>query len=222
MKHLIGAYRRTRVFLEPLTGEFSMYLEGTNLKMKHGVRRFTRRKEPETTNWIQNVVKGTFYDIGANAGTYSILASQYANQVIAIEPNPFQFKLLCDNIRINKIDNIIPLNIAILGDTGLFDLPCPHKEGKTTNNRNSAFRLSRQSYSLDKLIDDFDLPYPDYMKVDCDSPMLDHLLSSPKTLNKLTSLLIEEPKPYTIIGFDRQDFKHPSGDINYIFTKHDL
>lgn len=59
-----------------------------------------------------------FFDIGANAGAYSILACQHSQaQVHAFEPHPVIFKHLKRNILIqNNTNNIILHNFA-LGDT---------------------------------------------------------------------------------------------------------
>lgn len=50
----------------------------------------------------------TFYDIGANVGAYTILASGVAKaKTIAFEPLPATYNKLIDQIRINKIDNLV-------------------------------------------------------------------------------------------------------------------
>lgn len=49
-----------------------------------------------------------FGDIGANIGSYTILASVVANaKTIAVEPIPSTFKHLCDNIKINDAENVV-------------------------------------------------------------------------------------------------------------------
>jgi FkbM family methyltransferase len=50
---------------------------------------------------------GTFFDIGANIGSYTLLASeQRKTQVFAFEPHPHTFALLAENIRINLRQNV--------------------------------------------------------------------------------------------------------------------
>jgi predicted RNA methylase len=53
-----------------------------------------------------------FIDVGAHVGYYTLLASKIAKEIISIEPNPFNYKLLKFNLRINKINNAYALNIA--------------------------------------------------------------------------------------------------------------
>ena len=58
---------------------------------------------------------GTFVDIGANIGWYSIhvaIADREAN-VIAVEPIPSSFRWLVAAIEANSLTNITPLNIAV-------------------------------------------------------------------------------------------------------------
>ena len=110
--------------------------------------------------------------------------------------------------------------MAIFRTPGIINFPCPTTEGKTSNMLNKSYRLKILSNSLDNIIKTYKLPPPDYMKVDCDAPMLDHLLSSPKTLENLQGLLIEEKNPKTIKGFKLVGtYIHKSKEINYIFEK---
>lgn len=61
-----------------------------------------------------------FFDIGANIGAYSVLATGVKkSKVVAIEPIPGTFKWLEKNIRLNDIgDKVKPLNIGISGKPG--------------------------------------------------------------------------------------------------------
>jgi FkbM family methyltransferase len=48
---------------------------------------------------------GTFMDVGANVGNHSIFAGAVlgADELVAIEPNPITFRLLCANIALNDL-----------------------------------------------------------------------------------------------------------------------
>lgn len=57
-----------------------------------------------------------YYDIGANTGYSSIIASKKLSNKIeafAIELEPANYKTLCDNIIINNLNNIFPINIGL-------------------------------------------------------------------------------------------------------------
>ena len=63
----------------------------------------------------------TFIDIGANIGSYTVLgASEVGAETISIEPIPRTFRILKENIVINKINNKVKnLNIGMGGEKGL-------------------------------------------------------------------------------------------------------
>ena len=70
-----------------------------------------------------DVVKtsGVFFDIGANIGYYSLLASSIKNKnitVYAFEPMPSAFQYLEENIRLNGFQNIHPELIALSDSNG--------------------------------------------------------------------------------------------------------
>jgi FkbM family methyltransferase len=55
-----------------------------------------------------------FYDIGANVGVYTVLASKVKKaKSISIEPLPSTFEKLIDNIQINRLDNVVSKNIGL-------------------------------------------------------------------------------------------------------------
>lgn len=59
-----------------------------------------------------------FVDIGANVGTYSILASGVVGaKSISIEPVPTTFQSLSHNIAVNGISNLVDLNCCGVGST---------------------------------------------------------------------------------------------------------
>jgi FkbM family methyltransferase len=61
---------------------------------------------------------GTVVDAGAHAGIFSLLASQWAKEVVAIEASRVNFDLLKLNIDRNGIDNIDARNRALWGKSG--------------------------------------------------------------------------------------------------------
>lgn len=68
--------------------------------------------EPDVKGVIQSLKGGLFMDVGANVGTYSVMASRLAGKVIAIEPDPFYFSYLRKNIALNGCKNVEVWNLA--------------------------------------------------------------------------------------------------------------
>jgi FkbM family methyltransferase len=57
---------------------------------------------------------GTFFDVGANIGSYSLVASEQPEaSVFAFEPHPVTFRMLKENIELNRRDNVRLFNIAL-------------------------------------------------------------------------------------------------------------
>lgn len=69
--------------------------------------------------FLKRVLKpgGTFLDIGANIGFYSLIASRLVGKngcVLSIEADPFNYKKLKHNISLNKgMNNIVPLQVGV-------------------------------------------------------------------------------------------------------------
>jgi FkbM family methyltransferase len=57
---------------------------------------------------------GTVLDVGANIGTHTLaFSARFPNStVVAFEPQPFVFQLLCANVTINQRFNVTPFNLA--------------------------------------------------------------------------------------------------------------
>lgn len=80
-------------------------------------------KEPDTVEWLKTLTKeDVLWDIGANIGIYSLPASLYAKRVYAFEPMLANFKILSDNVLLNKIENVIPVHVALSDREALGEL----------------------------------------------------------------------------------------------------
>ena len=63
---------------------------------------------------VLKMTKGVFIDIGANIGSYTLVASEVKDaKVISIEPHSKTFERLIENITINGRENVYPMNVAI-------------------------------------------------------------------------------------------------------------
>lgn len=62
---------------------------------------------------------GVFLDVGANIGSYALIASEIpAARIVAIEPNPAAFAKLKSNIGLNSRENITLINAAVSNREG--------------------------------------------------------------------------------------------------------
>lgn len=152
--------------------EFSNYYRGRELLTK----------EPDTLYWINNYTKEgeVFFDIGANIGTYSLYAAKKKSlNVFALEPESSNFYFLNKNIYLNHLEkNITAINVAlnnedklsylnlvkfIVGGTEInFDEELNHMREKFE----PVFKQGVLGFSLDNLVSQFEIPYPNHIKID--------------------------------------------------------
>jgi FkbM family methyltransferase len=206
-------------------------------------------KEPDTVQWIEENLKpgDVLYDIGANIGAYSLVASKYCGdsiEVYAFEPSVFNYYELSQNIILNKCqESIKPYMIALSDKTGSSVLNyrslahgrAGHALGPAVDYKEEPFLPIYQqhvmSFSIDDLIEHFDFPVPNYIKLDVDGIELEILYGAARTLESqaVKSLLVEVYRPgekankleewLTQKGFmisSRQDYKATS---NYIYKR---
>jgi FkbM family methyltransferase len=58
--------------------------------------------------------ESTFVDVGANIGSYTLIAAELPNvRVVSIEPHPATFALLAQNVHLNGRSNVKCLNLAL-------------------------------------------------------------------------------------------------------------
>ena len=122
-----GKNRLLHLLWEPLS--FNRYkrrttLRHANVKMDCDLTKFLQRQiyfwgayeEEQTVSWMQYARDAkVIFDIGANAGIYSLLAASVNPQaeIHAFEPTPELFADFLNNIRLNDIQNIIANEVAI-------------------------------------------------------------------------------------------------------------
>lgn len=166
-------------------------------------------KEPETVEWIETYIRqgDVFYDIGANIGAYSLIASAHCRgdiKILAFEPSFSNFYQLCRNIVLNKFDkSIIPYMIALSRIPGLLAFHyrsleaggADHYLGENLPTASSNFVYAQQllTFSIDYLVDHFGFPVPNYIKLDVDGAEIDVLQGAEQTLRKhdVKSILVE-------------------------------
>jgi FkbM family methyltransferase len=85
--------------------------------LMHGVH-----EKLETELFKQLVQDGmVVVDIGANIGYYTLIAAKLVGNkgiVYAFEPEPGNYKLLCENIAINGYTNVVPIQKAVSNTSG--------------------------------------------------------------------------------------------------------
>jgi len=165
-------------------------------------------KEPVTINWIKRFKKNKiFYDIGANVGMYSIFSAIFSEvNVYAFEPESSNYQIINQNIHLNNLSKkVVAYPIGISDSLSMTKLYLSNwiKAGshstvgeKLDHNLkkfNPIFEQGIISLTLDDLINKFNLPVPNYLKIDVDGIEYKIIKSAKNILKnqKLESILIE-------------------------------
>ena len=165
-------------------------------------------KEPFTIEWIHSRIKrgDVLFDIGANVGAYSLVAAKKpdgAARVYAFEASYANVAALCANIALNDVpDAVTPMPVALSATTAmdvfnLRDLDSGSARhglgGQMPEDGQVALRQPVMTFRLDDLIERFNLPVPNHIKLDVDGGELDVLDGACRTLSSpsLQSMLVE-------------------------------
>jgi len=126
---------------------------------------------------IQSTEDLIIVDLGAHIGLATMyFKNKYTNShIYSLEPNPQLFNVLEENIGINNIKDVTPLNYAIAPKDSERDFFIDSKENwystggfnpKAWNNRQNTNRISVQTISLDTLYKKFSIGKVDLLKID--------------------------------------------------------
>jgi len=176
-------------FLETVNLTYEVEAKGKKIKIYCGgeVSRFRAQtlltKEPGTLEWIDQFSDGdVFLDIGANIGVYTLYAAvTKGSRVIAVEPSAANFNNLSRNIQLNGIGELVyPFCIAASDQQDVAKLYM-HSGGLAAGGSGTIFGSDildddtkmdvrgvqhAMGFSMDGLIEMFDLPFPTHVKMD--------------------------------------------------------
>jgi FkbM family methyltransferase len=146
----------------------------------------------------------TVVDVGAHIGLYSLIAAKRvgsSGKVIAIEPDPENFKILKKNILLNQLSNIEPLECAVYSAREKLKLFLPElDQGRTIFNTVMQERagassnfLEVEANTLDNILGSLQTTELSWIKIDVEGAELEVLKGAVNTLssNKNITLVIE-------------------------------
>lgn len=146
-----------------------------------------------------NIENGTFIDVGANCGVATIiLAKQNPNSVVySFEPDPRVFKVLEENIKLNKLSNVILFNKAMCRkETKTIEL-CLHPSysgGNTTCADKTVFGNNTivDCVAFDEIIDKYKISKIDLLKIDCEGAEYEILYESVRFKERIVKAIVGE------------------------------
>lgn len=143
-------------------------LQGCRWTLFSGIRFIRGDFEPTKTEAIlQNLHPGdVFWDIGANVGHFSVLASRTvgpAGSVISIEPSPVNLAFLRRNLKLNRCGNVSVHAVAAAAESASLRLDT--QSGRGTHHIDPTGDTVVRAESIDGLIG-AGAPPPSFVKID--------------------------------------------------------
>ena len=131
------------------------------------------------------------YDVGANAGFYTLLGAVLAGpagRVVAFEPLPRNLGFLRAHVRLNALDNVTILDLALAEAPGL----ARFASGATAaiGALSAAGELEVRASSLDALVQSAVIPPPDVIKMDIEGGELSALRGAREVLARHAPALL--------------------------------
>lgn len=123
----------------------------------------------ELLRFVLSLGDSTFFDIGANIGVYTLIASEFPDSfVVSFEPHPSTFALLKLNVELNARENVLCLNMALSSeesDVFLSDLSQPEMNRVLKPGEAQGRAVLVRSRRFDEVCRELDLQ-PDILKID--------------------------------------------------------
>ncbi len=142
-------------------------------------------------------------DIGAEHGFFSVAftrSSEGERRAIAIEPSPVAYPVLVDQLRMNCVDTVVPLNMAVGENAGQIEMAIRGNHAITAFGSYEDLTSERHTIPLQR-VDDVCRDYafePDLMKVDVEGYELFVLRGAREVLTRFGPLLLLEIHPAQI------------------------
>lgn len=135
-----------------------------------------------------------FYDVGANVGTYTILAaSAVGARTVSFEPIPSTYSALVDNVRLNRVDELVrTLNVGVGSQSGevKFSVEFDVMNHALASDDQTTQSISAPVVTIDELASH---ESPTAVKIDVEGYESEVILGSLKTLSNkaVKAILIE-------------------------------
>lgn len=167
-------------------------------------------REPDTIEWIGTFAPDdVFWDIGCNIGVFTLYAAVASKaRVVAFDPLPFNYAGLVKNLTLNGLhDRVMAFCVAMSDDRQVSRLRIP-VQADTPGGAGSLFGQARDNYdreiaeeynlaalgvSVDSFLAEFDVPFPNHLKIDIDG-LIDPVVAGAKNAlrdPRLKSAMIE-------------------------------
>jgi FkbM family methyltransferase len=133
--------------------------------------------------------RSVFWDVGANVGFYSLLASKLvgSGKVFAFEPAPRNLAYLREHLALNRVANVQVLGLAVSDKNGSSNFET--EETGFMGHLAGEGDITVPTATLDSLVDDGAVLPPDYVKMDIEGAELMALRGAHQTFQRFRPVL---------------------------------
>ena len=194
-------YIYPKVYYKLINDKFVIFKTKTGLRIKIRVR--STDLMALTNVWMINEydiedfeinTNDTVIDIGAHIGLFSLLVSQLCKtgKILSFEPVSENFDLLVSNLKLNRIENILPFNMAVSKNSGRLDLFLNNDQSAHSIFSKSSESINVESTSLQKIFEEHKISSCKLLKLDCEGAEYEIIDSLPSEyLDKIQNMVIE-------------------------------
>jgi FkbM family methyltransferase len=145
---------------------------------------------------------GVFFDIGANIGSYTLIAAEQANAiVVSFEPHPISFRLLQFNVNLNSRTNVRLYNIALSNEQLLaFLTDVPELSVNRLTGISNGTELVVQCDTLDHFCEDQQI-IPKLVKIDVEGHEVSVLEGFRRHVDSVDALMVENGDSAGVLSF---------------------
>jgi FkbM family methyltransferase len=165
------------------------------IKIKNGYFEFSNFKSYKL--FFENFIKPLDYkvsnkkinlafDLGACYGDTAFIFHKYlkAKKVYAFEPDPDNFKILIENLRLNKLENaVIPIELGVGKENGSFYLT-KAGAGSAIGTKKSNNAVKVKLTTIDNFVEENKIKKVDFIKMDIEGAEFDALKGAVKTIKR--------------------------------------
>lgn len=197
-----------------VTGEEGVRLElGTDYVARSIF--YSSNWEPEETALLRSLTPdgGTFLDVGANIGYFTLLASRWVGatgRVFAFEPVTSTHARLRRNIALNEASNVIPIQMGAASASGRAEIALEDDAGHShlvsggnTGNRQETITLT----TVDAFVASKGLQRVDVLKIDVEGADFEVLRGAVTTLRRFQPVVLMEVELISRFGATVDDVR---------------
>ena len=159
---------------------------------------FNQMEAEQTERFVRELDPGqVFFDVGANVGYYSILASRIvgpSGRVVAFEPVVRNISYLQRHVEINKAENVRVLPFAVSSANGILSFSTGPNSAMGSIEANGTGDVLVSAVSLDYIAGRLDI-MPDMLKIDVEGAEMDVFAGAEKVLASRPKIFLSTHSP---------------------------